>query len=103
MRGPSVNLNAIEQAQEWRQPRVDGVGRPKFDFHRRWADGRVLSNLHRVRMPTGPECGRPRQSIAFFMQADKEALIESSGETITAGDYILGRIRSNFAAKFGDK
>ena len=71
--------------------------------HRRWADGRVLSNLHRVRMPTGAECGRPRQSIAFFMQADKEALIESSGETITAGDYILGRIRSNFAAKFGDK
>ena len=71
--------------------------------HRRWADGHVLSNLHRVRMPAGEECGRPRQSIAFFMQADKEALIESSGETITAGDYILGRIRSNFAAKFGDK
>ena len=22
---------AIEQTQEWRQPRVDGVGRPKFD------------------------------------------------------------------------
>ena len=28
-----VNLNAIEQTQEWRQPRVDGVERPKFDFH----------------------------------------------------------------------
>ena len=30
---PCVNLNAIEQMQEWMQPRVDGVGRPKFDFH----------------------------------------------------------------------
>jgi hypothetical protein len=26
-------VNAIEQTPEWRQPRVDGVGRPKFDFH----------------------------------------------------------------------
>ena len=84
-------------------PVAGGVAVNIGDMLSRWADGRVLSNLHRVRMPTGPECGRPRQSIAFFMQADKEALIESSGETITAGDYILGRIRSNFAAKFGDK
>ena len=44
------------------------------DMLSRWADGpHVLSNLHRVRMPTAAECGRPRQSIAFFMQADKEA------------------------------
>ena len=90
---------------EWLRvdPVAGGVAVNIGDMLSRWADGRVLSNLHRVRMPTGPECGRPRQSIAFFMQADKEALIESSGETITAGDYILGRIRSNFAAKFGDK
>jgi hypothetical protein len=28
-----VNLHAIEQTQLQRQRRVDGVGRPKFDFH----------------------------------------------------------------------
>ena len=52
-------------------------------------------------MPTAAECDPPRSrySIAFFAQADKDALIESGSETITAGDYILGRIRSNFAAK----
>ena len=28
-----MNLDAIEQTQLWRQHRVDGVGRLKFDFH----------------------------------------------------------------------
>ena len=67
----------------------------------RWSAGRLLSNLHRVRMPaTAEERGRPRYSIAFFAQADKAQLIEAEGsEPITAGDYILGRIKSNFAAK----
>ena len=27
------SLDAVEQAPLWRQHRVDGVGRPKFDFH----------------------------------------------------------------------
>ena len=97
------NRHAIAQTQLRKHVASMAWGARNLIPHRRWADGRVLSNLHRVRMPTAAECGRPRQSIAFFMQADKEALIESSGETITAGDYILGRIRSNFAAKFGDK
>ena len=39
--------------------------------------------------------------MAFFMQAvaDKSALISSGDgqEDITAGDYILGRIKSNYA------
>ena len=101
----AANPRAGAGQSEWLRvdPVAGGVAVNIGDMLSRWADGRVLSNLHRVRMPTGPECGRPRQSIAFFMQADKEALIESSGETIAAGDYILGRIRSNFAAKFGDK
>ena len=101
----AANPRAGAGQGEWLRvdPVAGGVAVNIGDMLSRWADGRVLSNLHRVRMPAGAECGRPRQSIAFFMQADKEALIESSGETITAGDYILGRIRSNFAAKFGDK
>ena len=69
----------------------------------RWSDGRLLSNLHRVRMPTTAECSPPksRYSIGFFMQADKHALISSeTSEDITAGDYLVGRIRSNFEANF---
>ena len=38
-----------------------------------------------------------RYSLAFFMQADKSAMIKcTKHEPITAGDYILGRIKSNF-------
>ena len=71
------------------------------DMLSRWSDARLLSNLHRVRMPTAAECSPPksRYSIAFFLQADKSAVIDSGGSQppITAGDYILGRIRSNFS------
>ena len=73
------------------------------DMLSRWSDGRLLSNLHRVRMPTAAECNPPksRYSIAFFMQADKGAVIASdTHETITAGEYILGRIKSNFEQSF---
>ena len=65
----------------------------------RWSDGRLLSNLHRVRMPTPAECEppRPRYSLAVFLQADKKCVLRSeTHEPITAGEYILGRIRSNF-------
>mmetsp|Transcript_25853 Transcript_25853/g.59653 ORF Transcript_25853/g.59653 Transcript_25853/m.59653 type:complete len:355 (+) Transcript_25853:94-1158(+) len=68
-----------------------------------WSNGRLLSNLHRVRLPTMEECAaeKSRYSIAVFMQADKKAIIEPQGrEPITAGDYILGRIRSNFSKSF---
>lgn len=69
------------------------------DMLGRWSDGRVLSNLHRVRMPAGEDARRSRFSIAFFMQADRSALITSSesADAVTAGDYILGRIRSNYS------
>jgi len=85
---------------EWLRvdPVAGGVAVNVGDMLGRWADGRVLSNLHRVRMPaTAAECGRSRYSVAFFMQADKEAVIASKGGAVTAGDYILGRIKSNFA------
>lgn len=67
------------------------------DMLARWSNGNLYSNLHRVRMPTEEECNKSRYSIAFFAQADKSALIESPGhEPITAGDYILSRVKSNF-------
>ena len=38
------------------------------DMLSRWSSGRLLSNLHRVRMPTAAECSPPRSrfSMAFF-------------------------------------
>ena len=84
-------------------PLEGGIAVNIGDMLSRWSDGRLLSNLHRVRMPTAAECNPPksRYSIAFFMQADKSAVIASeTNETITAGEYILGRIKSNFAQTF---
>lgn len=82
-------------------PTPGGIAVNIGDMLTRWSDGRLYSNLHRVRMPTPAECTPPssRYSIAFFMQADKAALISSEkSEPITAGDYILSRIRANYSA-----
>jgi len=88
-------------------PVPGGVAVNIGDMLARWSDGRLLSNLHRVRMPNGAaEAARSRYSIAFFAQADKSQLMTvrdpetGALASITAGDYILGRIRSNFEAKF---
>jgi len=81
-------------------PVPGGVAANVGDMLGRWADGRLLSNLHRVRMPT-PEESRPprsRHSIAFFMQADRRVLIESeTHEAITAGDFLMSRFRNSYA------
>ena len=65
------------------------------DMLARWSDGKLHSNLHRVRLPK--DASEPRYSIAFFAQSDKKAVIKSqNSESITAGDYILSRLKSNF-------
>lgn len=69
------------------------------DMLMRWSDGRLFSNLHRVRMPNSVECHKSRYSIAFFLQADKSSLIESqTNKTITAGEFFKGRIGDHFAS-----
>ena len=66
------------------------------DMLARWSDGKLHSNLHRVRLPK--DASKPRYSIAFFAQSDKKTMIESKeNQPITAGDYILSRLNSNFA------
>ncbi|KAL7544408.1 hypothetical protein ACHAWF_007791 [Thalassiosira exigua] len=70
------------------------------DMLRLWSDERLTSNLHRVRMPrTVDECSKSRYSTAFFLQADRTAVIDSGGSNgvMTAGEYFAGRINSNFA------
>jgi isopenicillin N synthase-like dioxygenase/tRNA(Arg) A34 adenosine deaminase TadA len=79
-------------------PVEGGIAINVGDMLARWSDGKLFSNLHRVRLP--PDASKSRYSIAFFAQSDKKALIESKeSEPITAGDYILSRIRSNFDKK----
>jgi isopenicillin N synthase-like dioxygenase len=68
------------------------------DMLARWSDGKMHSNLHRVRLPV--DASQPRYSMAFFAQSDKKTLIESKENApITAGDYILSRLNSNFSKK----
>lgn len=72
------------------------------DMLMRWSDDKLLSTLHRVRMPKADEPKGPRYSMAFFCQANKDQLIqgpEKKYEPITARDYLLQRINANFAGK----
>ena len=60
---------------------VPGARATAGDMLSRWSDGRLPSNLHRVRMPApNPGTGEVpvRYSLAFFMQADKSATIFSA-------------------------
>lgn len=75
------------------------------DMLTRWSDDRLPSTLHRVRMPRAEEIDGDRldarYSIAYFAQADGDAVIEPPGGThppITAADYLQQRIAANFAS-----
>ncbi|MBX9761389.1 MAG: isopenicillin N synthase family oxygenase [Beijerinckiaceae bacterium] len=72
------------------------------DMLMRWSDDQLLSNLHRVRMPGPDEYQGARYSIAFFAQANTDAVIQGPKklyEPITANDYLQQRIAANFAKK----
>jgi isopenicillin N synthase-like dioxygenase len=69
------------------------------DMLMRWSDDRLLSNFHRVRNPLPGEYMGGRYSIAFFCQANTDAVIASpSGKypPITAGDYLAERMKANY-------
>ena len=71
------------------------------DMLMRWSDDQLPSNFHRVRNPQPGEYMGPRYSLAFFCQANREAVIQSpSGKypPITAGDYLKQRVAANFKA-----
>lgn len=72
------------------------------DMLMRWSDDQLKSNLHRVRMPKPDEYQGPRYSIAYFAQANTDAIIQGPKkmyEPISAKDYLLQRIAANFAKK----
>ena len=69
------------------------------DMLMRWSDDRLRSTLHRVRMPRSGEYLGPRQSIAFFCQANQDAtIVGPAGKyaPISAADYLAQRIAANF-------
>ncbi len=72
------------------------------DMLMRWSDDRLPSTLHRVRMPRPDEPQGPRYSMAFFAQADRDAVIAGpSGRhaPITAADFLDQRIAANFRGR----
>ncbi|MBN9412188.1 MAG: isopenicillin N synthase family oxygenase [Burkholderiales bacterium] len=92
-------------AQEWTSipPEEDYITCNIGDMLMRWSDDQLPSNFHRVKNPLPGEYMGPRYSLAFFCQANTDALIESpSGKypPITAGDYLAERIRANFNKKY---
>lgn len=92
-------------AQEWTSipPEEDYITCNIGDMLMRWSDDQLPSNFHRVKNPKPGEYMGPRYSLAFFCQANTDALIESpSGKyaPITAGDYLAERIKANFNKKY---
>lgn len=70
------------------------------DMLMRWSDDKLKSTLHRVRMPRENESLGPRYSMAFFCQANENAMIQGPDKTydpITAYDYMQQRLAANFA------
>lgn len=81
-------------------PAQDGVITCNIgDMLMRWSDDRLLSNLHRVRMPKPGESLGPRYSIAFFAQANKDTVLQGPEQkypAMTGHEYIQMRIGANF-------
>lgn len=73
------------------------------DMLMRWSDDRLPSNFHRVRSPLPHEYLGSRYTLAFFAQANKDAVIEGPGKLyppISAGDYLRQRVAANFARPY---
>lgn len=93
------------EAQEWTSvpPREDLITCNIGDMLMRWSDDRLLSNFHRVRNPQPGEAADERYSIAFFCQANTDAVIASASSKyppITAGDYLAERMKANYNRKY---
>lgn len=93
------------EAQAWTSipPHEDLITCNIGDMLMRWSDDQLPSNFHRVKNPVPGEYMGPRYSLAFFCQANTDAVIASpSGKypAITAGDYLAERVKANFNKKY---
>lgn len=69
------------------------------DMLMRWSDDRLLSNLHRVRMPKPDESLSARYSIAYFAQANMDTVLQGPDAkypAMTGHEYIQMRLGANF-------
>lgn len=90
-------------AQQWTpiEPADDIVTCNIGDMLMRWSDDRLPSNFHRVKNPIPGEYMGPRYSLAFFCQANRDAIIEGPAKKyppMSAGDYLNQRVAANFKA-----
>ncbi|MDJ0392941.1 2-oxoglutarate and iron-dependent oxygenase domain-containing protein [Rhodococcus sp. G-MC3] len=88
--------------QEWTpiQPSDDAITCNIGDMLMRWSDDVLPSNFHRVKNPGRNEYQGARYSLAFFAQANRDAVIEGPAKkypSISAQDYLYQRISANFA------
>ncbi|WSI63225.1 isopenicillin N synthase family oxygenase [Streptomyces sp. NBC_01336] len=70
------------------------------DMLMRWSGDLLPSNFHRVATPGPQDDQGPRYSIAYFAQADRDAVIaapDGRHAPITAEEYLRQRIAANFA------
>lgn len=93
------------EAQQWTPVKpVDGVITCNIgDMLTRWSDDQLPSNFHRVRNPQPHEYQGSRYSLAFFCQANEDAVIEGPGKKyppITGAEYLRQRISVNFSNKY---
>ncbi|KAM7002785.1 uncharacterized protein LKV04_004005 isoform 2-T2 [Tautogolabrus adspersus] len=70
------------------------------DLMQRWTSDRFVSARHRVLLPPAGNL-RTRQSLAFFVHPDNEALISCCDGSdkyppITAGDYLIERFKKSY-------
>ena len=73
------------------------------DMLMRWSDDQLPSNFHRVKNPQPGEDMDARYTIAFFAQANRDAMIETpSGKypPMTAGEYLKQRVSANFGKSY---
>ncbi|XP_030282228.1 2-oxoglutarate-dependent dioxygenase htyE [Sparus aurata] len=70
------------------------------DLLQRWTSDQFISVVHRVLLPPAGD-SRTRQSVAFFVQPDDEALItccdgSNKYPAVTAGDYLIERFSESY-------
>ncbi len=91
------------EAQVWTpiEPADDVVTCNIGDMLMRWSDDQLKSNFHRVKNPRPDEYQGSRYSLAFFTQANRDAVVQGPAgryAPITAEDYLQQRVNANFAA-----
>ncbi|GAB3733271.1 isopenicillin N synthase family dioxygenase [Nocardiopsis nanhaiensis] len=91
------------EEQEWTsvEPSSSRITCNIGDMLTRWSDDRLPSNFHRVRSPGAGEYQGDRYSVAFFAQADRDAVIqgpEGLYPPISARDFLDQRVRANYTA-----